>query len=540
MARGSYSSTGGSNNQPVVGKKELFEMLGTSLLQQAVEPNMRNYKPHDKQQAFHGSTAKGKLFLGGNRSGKTVAGIVEDLWWATKRHPYRRIPYETAIRGRVIGDGFIKGTVNEVLIPAMKRWVIPSDLKNGSWEDSFNKIDYVLTFANGSFIEFKSYEQDLQKHAGTSRHFIHFDEEPPEAIYIENMMRLVDTAGSWWMTMTPLNGMNWVYDELYVKGMEGKLKNFFIEEVSSTDNPFIDKESLDTLSQIMDEDEADQRKYGKFAEKGGLIFPEFSEMHLLGEDYDIWMPPPDWRVYMSLDHGLNNPTAALWHAVSTRGEVITFMEHYKRNMLVKEHAERIKELEFMNKLNVWARPADPAMKQRNAVTGTSIVQEYAINGVFLTVDTIPRDVKTGLDRMKMYMRPTPTASGSPGPPRWRIIKSRCPDLIKEMKRLHWKTYASSKLNDSTNKREEVHKKDDHAFDSSRYFFTMMPDLSPEEIWHLDDNKEIRLKTFTETLVDMANMTSDDAFNSFGMVPAQAQPSSRFAPSEYEFSGLEYD
>jgi hypothetical protein len=29
-----------------------------------------------------------------------------------------------------------------------------------------------------------------------------------------------------------------------------------------------------------------------------------------------------------------------------------------------------------------------------------------------------------------------------------------------------------------NKKEEIHKKDDHASDSARYFFTLMPDLKP--------------------------------------------------------------
>src|SRR5690606_2929637 len=120
-----------------------------------------------------------------SNSGKTVAGIIEDLWWVTRRHPYRRIPSDVAIRGRALGDGFENGTINRVLLPEFKRWVIPSDLINGSWEDSWSNSEHMLRLANGSFIEFKSYDQELQKHAGTSRHFIHFDEEPPQSIFAE-------------------------------------------------------------------------------------------------------------------------------------------------------------------------------------------------------------------------------------------------------------------------------------------------------------------------------------------------------------------
>lgn len=270
--------------------EDMLSQLGNSLIKQAVEPDMSRYKPHEKQLEFHKSQAYGRVFLGGNRSGKTVGGIIEDLWWVTRRHPYRRIPSDVAIRGRVLGDGFDNGTVNQVLIPTMQRWILPSDLKNGSWEDSYSRGDHKLTLENGSFIEFKSYDQPIQKHAGTSRHFIHFDEEVPNSIFIESMLRLVDTSGSWWMTMTPLNGMNWVYDEIYAPWKENKLNknDIFIVEVNTTDNPFVDGESLERALQLGDKEDIEQRTEGKFAEKGGLVFPEFSEQNLMKSKG--WLP----------------------------------------------------------------------------------------------------------------------------------------------------------------------------------------------------------------------------------------------------------
>jgi hypothetical protein len=47
-----------------------------------------------------------------------------------------------------------------------------------------------------------------------------------------------------------------------------------------------------------------------------------------------------------------------------------------------------------------------------------------------------------------------------------------------MQRLRWKTWASKKMANRNNKYDQIHKKDDHACDSARYFFTVMPDLTP--------------------------------------------------------------
>ena len=59
-----------------------------------------------------------------------------------------------------------------------------------------------------------------------------------------------------------------------------------------------------------------------------------------------------------------------------------------------------------------------------------------------------------------------------------MISPTCVNLIREMKKLRWAEYESAKKNDSTNRQETIHKKDDHAFDSAKYFSTLMPDLRP--------------------------------------------------------------
>jgi phage terminase large subunit-like protein len=450
-------------------KKAMLEFLSGAFKRQAHEPNMHGYVPHNKQTMFHTSAKKARLYIGGNRSGKSVGGVVEDLWWVTGRHPHRQIPDKT-IRGRVIGVDFING-IQGILLPIFKRWIVPSDLQGGSWEQSWNNAERKLTLENGNELDFKSYDQDLDKHAGTSRDFVHFDEEPPKSIFIENLVRLIDTGGSWWITMTPVEGMTWVYKELYEPWFQGKRHDIDVIKVDMSDNPYLSPEEKLGLLAFLGDDDREKREHGTFVPRGGLVFPQFQES--VHATLHGWRPPSDWLVYHSLDHGFNNPTASLHHAVSPNGQsVVTFHEHYKRETIVEQHAKEILEWEQLFGVEPFLRTGDPAMKQRQAQSGNSIQTLYAELGIYFALDSVPRDVNVGVDKMTQYLQVNPVT----GRPFWQI--SDCPNLTREMRQLHWDYYISGKLEDSNNVKETIHKVDDHAPDAARYFFTFLPDLSP--------------------------------------------------------------
>jgi len=465
--------------------KDMIDFLAGSLKKQANTPNMYGYKPHKKQSAFHTSAKKARLYIGGNRSGKSVGGVVEDLWWATGRHPYLSIP-EPPIHGRIVGVDFING-VQGILLPIFKRWIVPSDLVGGSWERSWHNQERELHFSNGSVLDFKSSDQDLEKHAGTSRNFIHFDEEPPRSIFVENLMRLVDVGGSWWITMTPVEGMTWVYEDLYEPWFKGTRHDLDVTKVDMSDNPYLSVEEKMMVLGFLDDDERSKREHGTFVPKGGLVFPSFSQtVHC---DLHGWRPPQDWLVYNSIDHGYNHPTADLWHAVSPDGtEIVTFHEMYGREKIVSKWAEDIIAWEREARIEPFLRTGDPSMKQRQAQSGASIQQIYAENGVYLALDSVPRDVSPGVNRMNQYLQ----INKKTGRPFWRI--SDCPNLAREMAQLHWDYFASGKMEDANNAKETIHKKNDHSPDSARYFFTFLPNLEDISKELLQDNSEMSSST----------------------------------------------
>lgn len=455
---------------PPMTEDQFLLNLGEELRRQAVRPNINGYVPHEKQVDFHSNPAKTRLYIGGNRSGKSFGNVAECVYWLSKRHPYRKIPvndYE-GTRGRINTVDFINGA-DKILLPLFKQLVPPSLLVNGAWDDSYHRASRVLTLANGSFIEFLSYESDLDKFAGTSRHFVSYDEEPPEVIYTENKARLIDTQGHQWFSMTPVEGMSWVYDEIYLKGKSG-VEGYHNTEIEMADNPYISEEAINEFLDGLDENEKLARGKGQFVEMGGLIYKKFDPkpggIHVM--DRTNLRFPRNVPIGISLDHGFNNPTAVLWHALLPENRVITFHERYVRGETVEQHARAIHKFNRENGITPEILIADPSIRNTDPITGTSILQEYTKFG--LPFQLANNDVKAGIERTNGYLRPR-----AGGQPLWKCTVD-CGNLIKEMARYKWATFTSKKLNARYNNREEPHKKDDHACDSLRYFFMSRPNL----------------------------------------------------------------
>lgn len=466
---------------------QLLAQAASDMANVSVKPNMHMYQPHRKQKVFHCSNLREKLFIGGNRSGKTLADIMECVWWLTKKHPYR--PDVNAIvepiRGRYTSVSFIEG-IEKIAIPYFQQFLPPSELIDGSWEKSYNRYLRTLTLANGSFIEFMSYDQDLEKFAGTSRHFCAFDEEPPQAVFIECRMRLIDTKGSWWISMTPVEGMSWIFDIIYNKVQEGKRPQCLVVEIHSGENPHLETEEIDAALEGLSDDDKAARREGKFIELGGRVYPSFNINKHRAHEFNL---REDMTIYTSYDHGWRHPAAWLWHAVESNGHVTTFHEIIVSLKTVKELADEVKAYEknvlAPKGLSVFMRPADPATAQTSGINGMSIMQTYALEGLYLATETIPKgpgSVDVGLDKVQQYLKDDPDPSEY-GRPFWQYYN--CPILENQMARLRYDRYTSKKLDYENAPRTTIHKKDDDGPDSLRYFFTMMPDL------YIPGTKEIK-------------------------------------------------
>ena len=298
---------------------EMLESVADELDSQI--ESVYSYTPHPKQKLFHESKAEEKLLIGGNRSGKTVSNVVECIWRLTKTHPFRPDlnAIKEPIRGRIVTVSLKEG-LQKIVLPMFKKWMPKKYLINRSWDRSYNKEERTLYLADGSFIEFMTYEQDLEKFAGTSRHFVSFDEEPPMLIWQECLMRLIDTDGDWWISMTPVEGLTWIFDMIYKPWEEGNRPETLVVKVSMHDNPHLTtrgKEKI--LKNVTDDEDRQAREEGSFVEVKGLVYKDFNvQLHVR----PAFTLKKDMQIWTSLDTGWRHPgkAAARHFRVSSRRE----------------------------------------------------------------------------------------------------------------------------------------------------------------------------------------------------------------------------
>lgn len=439
--------------------EDFFEEFGRKLADAAKKPNVLSYSPNsDIHEAFHKSSKVGRLLRGGNRSGKSTSGIVESIWRCIGRHPYQ-VTHDVPIRGRIVTVDKDAG-IEQIVKPLLAQWTPPSELVNGSWEDSWKTRGSTMTFRNGSTIDVKTHQQEVDSFAGVPLHFVHFDEECPSAIFNECRLRLIDYNGCWYMTMTPVEGQDWIFDRFIVTAN----KNVDMFEVNIDSNPHLNKEALRLLGEDLTDEEKDVREKGIFVPKGGLVLKEFDyTRHVIKAHGPI---PRTWAIYVSIDHGYNNFTAILWHAVSPGGDVVTFKEHYRNKWVIADHVKQVKAINKDNGREPSLYTGDPSMSQVSAITGTSPQQEYQRLGIPLM--SAKRNVAARIDKMNEYLKYN----------KWHITED-CPNTIKEARSYAFKTYASSRIADRNNPIETPNKKKDHAMDSCGYFFMLMPMLTPQ-------------------------------------------------------------
>jgi len=442
------------------------------LRETSISPGLVAYKPHISQEKCHRSTAKEKLYIGGNRSGKTVFGGSEAVMWLTGEHKYRKDLPIPPVRGRVVAIDIEDG-IKKIAIPEIQRWMPSRFLKNGSWEESYDKASKTLNLTNGSFLEFMSYEQDVEKFAGTSRHFVWFDEEPPEDIYNECLMRLVDTDGSYWISMTPLVEMTWVKDRIYDPWIEGD-KGIFVLEINTEENPHIKIEALDRITRGLSSEEREARRTGKFITHTGLVYAgSFVNKSVeeggnvcddILEDFDEYRN--QWGHFVCMDHGYANPTAFLFCCYDADGRIIVYDEIYETKRIVRENAEIYKRHVEELRVHPTYIVGDPSIQNTSAITRTSIQTEYVENGLPIALGN--NDVRGGIARVQNRFDQ-----------KLLFITRRCTYTLKEIGNYRWDRFASSKIEARRNKKEVPLKKNDHCLDALRYGVMSRPALSDE-------------------------------------------------------------
>ena len=411
-------------------------------------------KVHQKQMAFHKCLKKNRWVFGGNRSGKTECGAVETVWLARGIHPFRQNKPDVACWVVSVSREVQREVAQKKVLDYIdKRWIDKVVMVSGSRESpEYGVIDYIVlknVFGGTSYIGFKSCEMGRAKFQGASLDFVWFDEEPPEEIYEECRMRVLDRGGHLFGTMTPLKGLTWVYDEIYLNRHNSP--EVWCEFMEWADNPYLSEKEVAALCESMSADSLESRRYGRFGACGGLVYAEFDpQVHVVQPFY----PPAEWQDKLSIDPGLNNPLSCHWYCRDFDGNVYVVAEHYEAKRDVQYHAEQIRkicaELNWhTDKFGRVEALMDSAANQRTLNGQKSVAELFAEEG--LNVNTrVNKDVYTGINKVKAMLKPLV------GAPKLYIFAS-CVNMIREIKGYMWAD------NDVPVKR------DDHAMDELRYY-----------------------------------------------------------------------
>ncbi len=414
---------------------------------------------HQKQLIFHKCKKRNRWIFGGNRSGKTECGAVETIWLARGIHPFKKNKKDISCWVVSLSTQVQRDVAqSKVLSYLNKDWIYDVVMLSGR-KDNLESgiIDHILiknVFGGLSKIGFKSCDQGRDKFQGTSLDFVWFDEEPPEDIYKECRMRIVDRQGEIFGTMTPLKGLTWVYDEIYLNKHNDT--EVWYEQMEWADNPYLNKTEIEALTQTLSQDELDARRYGKFTANGGMVYSEFDENVNVIEPFNV---PYDWYDNISIDPGLNNPLSAHWYAVDYDNNIYVIAEHFAAKKGIEYHANMIKSM--CEKLN-WptyngkiSALIDSAANQRTLASEKSVTELFYDHGIAVN-PKVNKDLFSGIQRVKTYIK---NASGESK----LFIFKTCTNLIREIKSYFW------------GESDVPIKKDDHCLDEMRYYIMSRPE-----------------------------------------------------------------
>lgn len=422
----------------------------------AEDDNLSRYnvgdKVHKKQLEFHKSPKRNRWVFGGNRSGKTECGAVETVWLARGNHPYRQ--NRPNVSGWVVSVTYeVQRDVaqSKVLKYLRREWIENVIMRSGAkGSPDTGVIDTIIirnVFGGLSKIGFKSADQGREKFQGAGLDFVWFDEEPPYDIYEECKMRVLDRKGDLFGTMTPLKGLTWVYDEIYLNRRNDEEATYI--KMEWADNPFLDAKEVAAVSECMSEESLAIRRYGTFRESEGPVYPEFDpQIHVI-EPFEV---PFEWQDAISIDPGLRNPLSAHFYCCDGDGNVYVVAEHYARNRDIDYHSEEIKRIADeigwrRNSFGNLSALIDSSAGQVTLASSKSVAELFSERGIDVNCK-VRRELFSGISKVRSYF--------AARPPKIFIFKN-CVNMIKEIKSYRWGN------DDCPIKRE------DHAMDELRYY-----------------------------------------------------------------------
>lgn len=380
-----------------------------------------------------------RMLMGGNRTGKTEAAAYEVTchmtglyphWWEGRRFDGPTDWWaagDTATTTRDIQQLALFGPLKE----APKTGMIPGHLVEGwthktSIPNGIETIWIKHALGGKSTIQFKSYDQRREAFQGTSRN-IWFDEECPEDVYIEALLRTLTPPGIMIVTFTPVEGLTpfvqtrmeqgvMMFDDATTEtrrpgpaevvmfgGADDDLiksetrlpvekRNMFINLIRWDEVPHLSEAAKQQMLASIPPYQRAARTQGIPHLGSGVIYP-IPEEDIKVNPFDI---PAHWPRGFGMDVGWNW-TVAVWGAYDREsGTWFLYKEH------VRSHAEPPVHAAGILGAGDWIPGRiDPAANGRSQADGRQLLQMYRDLG--LKIDVAPNAVEAGIHEVWTLM-----------------------------------------------------------------------------------------------------------------------------------------
>ena len=368
-------------------RRQTRKLLGTMFPDTG--PLRRELYPRQLQFFADGAKKSERVFLAGNRIGKTMCagtectfhltGVYPD-WWDGRR-------FDKPIRALISGD--THDSTRDILQLKMLgattdrpdkigTGLIPGALIN-SWvprphvKGAIEKVMVHHVSGGESELWIRSYVQGRELFQGFELDLFWPDEECPEDVYDEGQIRLMTNRGISMLTFTPINGLTPLVARLTDTENEGAAHRSVVM-CGWDDVPHLDEAMKAEMLAKLPPHQRDARTKGIPALGSGAIYP-VAESEVVCEPFVI---PDHWARCYGMDVGWNT-TAAVWGAHDRDADVVyIYTEHYRGQAEPSVHAEAIKAR------GKWIQGAiDPASRGRLQDDGAQLLQMYTDLGLLL-------------------------------------------------------------------------------------------------------------------------------------------------------------
>ena len=363
--------------------------------------------PRASSQRGAARAVKGALafaVLGGNGSGKSaLAAEFAVAAMLGSRNPDARrwldangLDVDTIppYPGRVLFSALTSNDSRKVLREKVRR-LLPAGCKwRNERGDGEAEVSAPGAVGNNGTIVFKSNDQGARAYQADEFDIIILDEEHDSAVFGECLMRLGRRP---WkgcyilLSMTPLKGMTWVYDDFQSEPKPG----YRYAEIDGRDNPYIDQAGRKQRMARYGEHEKAARESGKFVALEGLVYTGWSRaVHLV----PATPVPAEWRRVAGIDFGTSNPFACCLFAIDPADDVMHLLAtHYQAGLRWEEHAVKLRAMfeQYGWPETIWADPeeANGRMTLRNLGIDTRAARKDIRPGVNAVASRLALDAQ---------------------------------------------------------------------------------------------------------------------------------------------------